>query len=1303
MLRRSAKFTYQAILYSVVTLLVLLALLLTVLRYLLPQLPDVTRQLEYLLAERYQVTASVAELSADWNRSGPQLVLRQLQLPGLAGEIPLLVADQARIHFDFWQSLRSWSWQIERVTLDNAQFSYDLRHANEANNRLAIKPIQQFLLQQLVHIDVRDSAVTLTNLVGQQRRIIMDELRWFNYRDQHQGVGRFRIADLDDNELDIQINLSSADDQGLSGQIYMHAEQVDIATWLQQQMVAIDVAKAQFNFTLWLNVHQGGFADGLLTLGDTSLHWQSAQQAHTVSIANGAARLRSQGDGWLVNSNPITVQHNDQSWQLPPLSIEQQPQQWQLSMQQLALAPLVQLLQPQLDDAALAGMLSVKLRQALGEPLQWQLQGNQLSWPEIGGLPGLQAVDVDVVGQGDSAQWRINGEAVTLQSNAASLTGSWQLPRLALMGDWQWRNRAWQLFIDQRSHVDLQGLQLGVSARLQKLDDDLFVAARAHSINQAPVTVEALRAYLPTVMGDKLHSYLNTALLAGEAEQIAMVWRGTLSEFPYHQQQGSFAAQANLNQVMLKFQPNWLPVYDADIALNFSNQRMHIVATKAALGQMQLPRIDTVISNIQAADAALEITAQVNGLAQQLHPIFAQSPLAASVAESLQQVQPRGPITGALALTIPLAEKSKVQAQGHIDFSDNALYLRPVDQTLNDFSGRLSFINEQLQARELTMQWYGLPLTANLRSTGQADAYQLSADFTAAWPIAQVPAHAHGLDQLLSGQLNWQSQLELRLPKGGDYALHWRQHVDLSELALNLPEPLSKPLKSAWPLQLQLSAGPEHILLNAELAERGLLELQLSGDGTEVVQGYARLGEQVSQTPQANMVRLKPSFAVDLHTDTINLEQWLRSGNALTRWWQALDNSSTATALDASTNAPQRPSLSPDLIQISSNQFDLYGYALGPSSAVLWPDKERGWRLDVDAENAAVTGHVFPNEQRLQLDLDAEFITLPVPLETTDVSAESLLAKDFSQFPQLNLNCKRCRYGSYDLGNVQLQLSPAGTDLWLQQLNAQHGRHQLQASGYWRVEKPQTAAQTQLQGRFRSADLGAFLREHDITTMVQDSPADFTFDLNWQGSPFAYNSASLNGSMNWRLGQGYLNEVSDGAARIFSLLSLEGLIRKLRFDFRDVFANGLFYTEFGGEFSIHDGLVSTANTRLNGSAGDMEINGTVNLVSSELNYQIFYIPKVTSSLPVIVAWMVNPPSGLAALVIDRVLHDAQVISRLEYRITGTIEQPVVEEVARDSRDVDIPLQQLKPPPQEQLNEQQQQPPTAATDSGAIKQ
>lgn len=115
--------------------------------------------------------------------------------------------------------------------------------------------------------------------------------------------------------------------------------------------------------------------------------------------------------------------------------------------------------------------------------------------------------------------------------------------------------------------------------------------------------------------------------------------------------------------------------------------------------------------------------------------------------------------------------------------------------------------------------------------------------------------------------------------------------------------------------------------------------------------------------------------------------------------------------------------------------------------------------------------------------------------------------------------------------------------------------------------------------------------------------------------------------MDWQLGQGYLNDVSDRGARLFSLLSLESILRKLRFDFRDVFANGLFFTEFTGRFDIENGVVTTRNAKMDGSAGNMEISGTSNLVTDAIDYQLFYVPKVTSSLPVILAWMVNPPSA----------------------------------------------------------------------------
>lgn len=64
--------------------------------------------------------------------------------------------------------------------------------------------------------------------------------------------------------------------------------------------------------------------------------------------------------------------------------------------------------------------------------------------------------------------------------------------------------------------------------------------------------------------------------------------------------------------------------------------------------------------------------------------------------------------------------------------------------------------------------------------------------------------------------------------------------------------------------------------------------------------------------------------------------------------------------------------------------------------------------------------------------------------------------------------------------------------------------------------------------------------------------------MDWQGAPYDLDMPSLAGTVTWRLGEGHLAEISDKGARVFSLLSLDSLIRKLRLDFRDVFSKGFF-------------------------------------------------------------------------------------------------------------------------------------------------
>ena len=199
-----------------------------------------------------------------------------------------------------------------------------------------------------------------------------------------------------------------------------------------------------------------------------------------------------------------------------------------------------------------------------------------------------------------------------------------------------------------------------------------------------------------------------------------------------------------------------------------------------------------------------------------------------------------------------------------------------------------------------------------------------------------------------------------------------------------------------------------------------------------------------------------------------------------------------------------------------------------------------------------------------------------------------------------------------------------------------------------------------------------------MTSGIKDSEADATFDINWSGSPTEFDLANLSGSLDWELSDGYLSQVSDKGARIFTLFSLNSLVRKLSLDFRDVFAQGFFYDDIKGTMTIENGRASTNDTIVDGGAGEIEIVGYSQLDTETLNYNINFTPNVTGNLPFLVYFLASPPTALAALALDQVLTSAKVISNINYQLTGTFSEPVVQEVDRDSKDIQLPAQQNAP-------------------------
>ena len=71
----------------------------------------------------------------------------------------------------------------------------------------------------------------------------------------------------------------------------------------------------------------------------------------------------------------------------------------------------------------------------------------------------------------------------------------------------------------------------------------------------------------------------------------------------------------------------------------------------------------------------------------------------------------------------------------------------------------------------------------------------------------------------------------------------------------------------------------------------------------------------------------------------------------------------------------------------------------------------------------------------------------------------------------------------------------------------------------------------------------------------------------------------------------------------------------MRFDFSDLFEEGLAYSQIQGSFSIEGGNAYTNNLQMDSTSATIDIAGRTGLVKEDYDQIVTVTPKFTSSLP----------------------------------------------------------------------------------------
>ena len=1247
-------------------LVVIAALLVSGLRIALPHLdawrPEILNKIES--ATGMPVEAS--QLSASWQNFGPTLEAHDIRAELKdGGEFSV---KRVTLALDVWQSLLHMRWQFRDLTFWQLRFRTNTPiTSGGGNDSLEASHISDLFLRQFDHFDLRDSEVSFLTPSGQRAELAIPQLTWLNDPRRHRAEGLVSLSSLTGQHGVMQVRMDLRDDEGLlsNGRVWLQADDIDLKPWLgkwMQDNIALETA--QFSLEGWMTIDKGDVTGGDVWLKQGGASWLGEKQTHTLSVDNLTAHITRENPGWQFSIPDTRITMDGKPWPSGALTLAWIPEQdvggkdnkrsdeLRIRASNLELAglegirPLAAKLSPALGDVWRSTQPSGKINTlALDIPLQaadktrFQASWSDLAWKQWKLLPGAEHFSGTLSGS-------VENGLLTASMKQAKMPYETVFRAPLEIADGQatisWLNNDKGFQLDGRN-IDVKAKAVharGGFRYLQPANDEPWLGILA-GISTDDGS-QAWRYFPENLMGKDLVDYLSGAIQGGEADNATLVYGGNPQLFPYKHNEGQFEVLVPLRNAKFAFQPDWPALTNLDIELDFINDGLWMKTDGVNLGGVRASNLTAVIPDY--SKEKLLIDADIKGPGKAVGPYFDETPQKDSLGATLQELQLDGDVNARLHLDIPL-NGELVTAKGEVTLRNNSLFIKPLDSTLKNLSGKFSFINGDLQSEPLTASWFNQPLNVDFSTKEGAKAYQVAVNLNGNWQPAKTGVLPEAVNEALSGSVAWDGKVGIDLPYHAGATYNVELNGDLNNVSSHLPSPLAKPAGEPLPVNVKVDGNLNSFELTGQAGadnhfnSRWLLGQKLT------------LDRAIWAADSKTLPPLPEQSGVELNMPPMNGAEWL-----------ALFQKGAAESVGGAASFPQHITLRTPMLSLGNQQWNNLSIVSQPTAnGTLVEAQGREINATLAMRNNAPwlanIKYLYYNPSMAKTRGDS---TPSSPFPTTE-------RINFRGWPDAQIRCTECWFWGQKFGRIDSDLTISGDTLTLTNGLIDTGFSRLTADGEW-VNNPGNE-RTSLKGKLRGQKIDAAAEFFGVTTPIRQSSFNVDYDLHWRKAPWQPDEATLNGIIHTQLGKGEITEINTGhAGQLLRLLSVDALMRKLRFDFRDTFGEGFYFDSIRSTAWIKDGVMHTDDTLVDGLEADIAMKGSVNLVRRDLNMEAVVAPEISATVGVAAAFAVNPIVGAAVFAASKVLGPLwSKVSILRYHISGPLDDPQINEVLRQPR------------------------------------
>jgi uncharacterized protein (TIGR02099 family) len=642
-----------------------------------------------------------------------------------------------------------------------------------------------------------------------------------------------------------------------------------------------------------------------------------------------------------------------------------------------------------------------------------------------------------------------------------------------------------------------------------------------------------------------------------------------------------------------------------------------------------------MVADILADDPVFQWSPRIDGRTEDAMRFLRESPLREDFRSLLDNVQAAGEASLALNLELPIAS-GVPRLTGTLDVSDNTVSVPSLEKGFTGVAGRMRFDQDGMGGEGVTGDYLGRTVVATVESVaersghtrvrlaGSADADYVARHLHNAGLLAGAGVGAMPILTHLDGSAPWNAAIDvIERPAAGEAPVVLRVESTLRGAGVTLPAPFGKPPGTDVAVAVEARfADAAHRQMHLTLGSwaSGIFELQAAGKGYRLERGAVRLGGEAAALPDA------AEFSLSGHLERVAMSEW--SG--------LLPKSDARAGPDG--GLPRRVDLAIDRLEMLGAGFSGVRLQASGSPAGSWHARLSG--PDVD-------GTVTIPAKPLVHPIIANFERLSV----TPVAGGGGDAPDPRKLPPVRFTCAQCSYGDMQLRDLEVATSRRADGLSIDSLKVRNDGFRAQADGAW-THDDEKGQRTRLDVRLSSDDLGKFLASmgHDGGA-TRGGVTDISLAAAWDGPPSNFDLAALEGVLHFRAGKGTLTDVRRGTTgRLFGLLVVPDLPRRLKGDFSDLFEDGFVYKQIEGTFNIEHGNAYTNDLTLDGSLARIDIAGRTGLTDEDYDQLMTVTPKLSESLPLMPIWLVEK-------AIQRELFNK--LFAYQYSITGSWDEPSV--------------------------------------------